>query len=193
MVPGQLDSLETIVSSPEGVMQRSMADLTARGLPRTLSIVYQDNGALGPFDVSVSGRLGGSVVVSRQAAFTFVEGERRVLVMHLAAACRTTSCSGAETCTENGCRSVDVPESELLEWTGEPPTLSGGGTPDAGPPDGGCTPSAETCNDADDDCDGMVDEDFDLMTDTQNCGSCGNACGGRNNMCCGGSCERMCP
>ncbi len=36
---------------------------------------------------------------------------------------------------------------------------------------------AETCNGRDDDCDGLVDEDFPPMSDSRNCGRCGNACG----------------
>jgi len=34
----------------------------------------------------------------------------------------------------------------------------------------------EQCDSIDNDCDGLVDETFDLMSDVQNCGSCGNAC-----------------
>ncbi len=34
----------------------------------------------------------------------------------------------------------------------------------------------ETCNNADDDCDGVPDNGFDLVNDTQNCGECGNQC-----------------
>jgi hypothetical protein len=34
----------------------------------------------------------------------------------------------------------------------------------------GCFP--EVCNGLDDDCDGEVDEDFDLMSDVMNCGAC---------------------
>ncbi|MDH5493039.1 MAG: MopE-related protein, partial [Myxococcales bacterium] len=41
---------------------------------------------------------------------------------------------------------------------------------------GGTGPVPESCNTLDDDCDGSVDEGFDLLTDVQNCGSCGNAC-----------------
>jgi hypothetical protein len=44
-----------------------------------------------------------------------------------------------------------------------------------------CTPNAasegvEVCNGRDDDCDGQVDEDFDLQGDVANCGQCGNVC-----------------
>lgn len=37
-------------------------------------------------------------------------------------------------------------------------------------------PGAEVCNGIDDDCDGTVDEDFDLQTDEQNCGVCNGIC-----------------
>ncbi len=37
-------------------------------------------------------------------------------------------------------------------------------------------PGAELCNGKDDDCDGAVDEDFDLTSDDQHCGECGKAC-----------------
>jgi cysteine-rich repeat protein len=36
--------------------------------------------------------------------------------------------------------------------------------------------AAEACNGFDDDCDGMVDEDFDLSSDPLHCGACGAAC-----------------
>ncbi len=37
-------------------------------------------------------------------------------------------------------------------------------------------PQPEVCNGLDDDCDGVVDNGFDLTTDPNNCGSCGNVC-----------------
>lgn len=36
--------------------------------------------------------------------------------------------------------------------------------------------SAELCNSLDDDCNGQTDDEFDLQTDVNNCGSCGNVC-----------------
>jgi hypothetical protein len=44
---------------------------------------------------------------------------------------------------------------------------------------GAVLPTAETCNTVDDDCDGTVDNGFDLNNDPANCGACGNDCGTR--------------
>jgi hypothetical protein len=37
-------------------------------------------------------------------------------------------------------------------------------------------PQTETCNGLDDDCDGDVDNGFDLLNDVNNCGTCGHVC-----------------
>ncbi|MET0385532.1 MAG: hypothetical protein ABW321_06220 [Polyangiales bacterium] len=49
-------------------------------------------------------------------------------------------------------------------------------------------PLEETCNQADDDCDGETDEDFDLQADTAHCGACDTACS-ETQACCGGACQ----
>ena len=41
---------------------------------------------------------------------------------------------------------------------------------------GAVTPQMEVCDGKDNDCDGLVDEDFDLQTDPRHCGSCDHIC-----------------
>ncbi len=56
-----------------------------------------------------------------------------------------------------------------------------------------CVP--EFCNLADDDCDGLTDEDFDVDFDALNCGACGNACARRPHAsaaCLLGECDVAC-
>ena len=47
---------------------------------------------------------------------------------------------------------------------------------------------AETCDEVDNDCDGQVDEAFNLSTDEQNCGACGVMCVFSTNLCLAGQC-----
>lgn len=49
--------------------------------------------------------------------------------------------------------------------------------------------SADLCNGFDDDCDGKTDEDYDLLSDEANCGTCGNACAA-DQWCAQGRCSK---
>ncbi|MCA9542774.1 MAG: putative metal-binding motif-containing protein, partial [Myxococcales bacterium] len=66
-----------------------------------------------------------------------------------------------------------------------------------GRPDNGCEyacvpedPPSESCDGQDDDCDGRVDEGFDLASDPEHCGRCGTFCGRPNAtwLCVQGAC-----
>jgi hypothetical protein len=68
-----------------------------------------------------------------------------------------------------------------------------GPRPEAAPPvEGGtCVPMPEVCNEADDDCDGVIDDGFELLTDPTNCGRCGVVCSFANTtpQCAAGKCR----
>ncbi|MET0404352.1 MAG: MopE-related protein [Cystobacter sp.] len=53
--------------------------------------------------------------------------------------------------------------------------------------EGEVRPTAELCNGADDNCDGVADEGFDLQQDNNNCGACGKVCAA-NQPCTAGKC-----
>ncbi len=56
---------------------------------------------------------------------------------------------------------------------------------------GGVSPQPEGCGGSDDDCDGAIDEDFDLMSDESNCGACGFVCSlpSATSVCTNGQCK----
>ncbi len=51
-------------------------------------------------------------------------------------------------------------------------------------------PMPEICNFIDDDCNGIVDDNFDVLTDINNCGACGNICPLPGPECIDGACFR---
>ncbi|MBO6938703.1 MAG: hypothetical protein JJ863_27290 [Deltaproteobacteria bacterium] len=153
------------------------------GRPATLGLVHR-GGSLGPIVVRAHGLDGGTVVgPERSARVSFVEGEVWVLRLDLLDICRGSSCTGEQTCTGgSSCSSID--DATLEPWTGQVSDVDGSVPTDADVPpemDGGtdagdCLETTETCNGLDDDCDGTVDEETDLIMDTRNCGACGVTC-----------------
>ena len=131
-------------------------------LPVTLALLHQ-GGPLGPLDVEATGRLAETVVVSRRVRVSFQPRRTLMLRLDLLRACVGVVCDEGQTCADGRCRPIEVDPEDLEPWTGEVVPISPS-----------CT--VETCNGEDDDCDGLVDEGFDLQRDPLHCGSCGNAC-----------------
>jgi hypothetical protein len=173
LVPDRLDEIAIAAEGPDGRTQRASARLGPGELPlpRTLGMVHED-GPLGPYTVTVTGRRAEAEVVRRTGTLTFQAGRTLVWRVTLLEACVGVSCEAGQTCAAGGCRSAEVLPGELDEWDGTPPPQ------DAGAYDA-CVPD-ERCNGVDDDCDGATDEDFDTQTDPEHCGACGNACAAAN-------------
>lgn len=210
-VPSELDAVEIEASSPKGTKRRAKSSLQKTAdLPGTVGLLHP-GGALGTFHVVVRGKLGDALVLTREADFSFVQGQTLTLSMNLLRSCVDVTCPADETCGEQGCISQKVPKAELSPWNGGGRALpdasmmmaeagmqplpdggmllkDGGKLPVDGPDgslspgkddaqvDPSCVPASETCNELDDDCDGKIDEDFNLQNDADNCGKCGTVC-----------------
>jgi len=165
-VPDELDSVRVEVTGAENMVAiGTFTGDDARRLPRTVAVLYR-GGSLGPLRVRVVGSADGADVVSRLAITSFVEGETLMLPMFLAARCRPVSCDADHTCAAGRCISATVNPAGLDEWSGGAARLDGGACPD----------DTEYCDGADNDCDGEIDEDFDLASDLENCGVCELSC-----------------
>ena len=163
-VPSELDSVRVTTES----MSAAGALTNVSPLPRTVGIVHRGGESYGPLVITVVGTQGGTEVVRAQVTTSFIRGQTLVLPVHLSRRC----IAAPSECVR------EVDPATLSPWNGMVPGTDGGLGMDggAGSDGGSCTPSAERCNDADDDCDGAVDEDFDLSSDPQNCGACMMAC-----------------
>ncbi len=91
-------------------------------------------------------------------------------------------------------RGPDADLADAGRAPGDAALLDGG--PDAASPEAGardaCMPQAEQCNGRDDDCDGVIDDGFDLQNDSDHCGSCDVRCPSIARRCCAGSCRSAC-
>jgi len=186
-VPSEIDEVRVDVSGVVGGPRQSSGSLTGAGaspLPRTVGLVHE-GGPLGPVEVRATALRAGTEVLSREARVSFIQGRTVVLRLELLRSCIGVSCPAEQTCAASACRSVVVPPSELPEW----PLGQDGGRSDA------CPSVPERCNGTDDDCDGLIDEDFDTSTDPVNCGMCFNPCPVLINStatCVAGICGRAC-
>ncbi|NOY92171.1 MAG: hypothetical protein GXP55_13315, partial [Deltaproteobacteria bacterium] len=199
-VPEELDAVSLEVTAPDGVVQSAHAALgVGEDLPRTLVLLH-GGGALGPVRVYARGLRAGVSVVERRASVAFVPGQTLMLRIELLRECVGRVCAAGRTCAAGGCRPEAVDPSELRPWSGTPGPLpnTDAGAPDADVADASpdvCSPSPEICNDLDDDCDGEVDEGFDLGAEPANCGACGVVCADAlhaTGSCARGACELRC-
>lgn len=126
-------------------------------LPLGLGVVH-GGGPLGPVRVAVVATLAEREVLRRTAVFHFVRGERRLLRLSLDSACLTKGCELDQTCADGECRDEQVSPAELEAFTGSLGPAADASPDDASVPDA-CSARAESCNGADDDCDGRVDEE----------------------------------
>lgn len=111
----QIDQIVAVVTTAGGTRKSAVARLGPGELPlpRTLGILYEGGGRATNYRVEVSAEriINGSpvAIVSRDARFSFVEGERRQLQMDLLQSCINVLCGSPElSCTEIGCTDIDV-------------------------------------------------------------------------------------
>jgi hypothetical protein len=160
-VPRELDEVSITITGPAGepVEARQALDRD-HPLPLTLGVTPAGD-ALGPIDIVAEGRVDGAVVITRTARTTLLSGRSLMLYLFLSTDCAGVTCEDdGETCTENGCASIEIDAEELPPWTGTIPSRDAGvdasDVYDAGPRDGGgsdggpqpivCTMSSE-CDD----------------------------------------------
>jgi hypothetical protein len=86
---------------------------------------------------------------------------------------------GTITSLDAGQRDVDEAPLDMSRQDGSTDAVSSADiavTQDEGPRPDQCAPTIEVCDQLDQDCDGNIDEDFDLTTDDTHCGECGLRC-----------------
>lgn len=159
-VPSELDAVRVTTQS----MSAGGALTNENPLPRTVGIVHRGGESYGPIVITVTGAQDGVEVVRARVTTAFVPGRTLVLPIVLERRC----IAQPDACV------YEVDPYTLDPWNGSVPRIDASAP---GPTDGGtCTPTAEQCNGEDDDCDGTIDEGFDLLSDPENCGACNMVC-----------------
>jgi hypothetical protein len=200
-VPDHVSGIEIDVIMPSSRIETRSTALTSRAvLPVTLGVLYRE-GPLGPVQIEARAVHGGVVVVRRRASLALREHRSLLAWMVLSGACEGVDCPN-ETCDEGACRAIELRPEEIADYGGAVPMLDASFAHDGGPSDAGtydagaCTGGgAEVCNRLDDDCDGRIDESFDLANDPENCGACARSCFGPSVVgatCGGGTCVVQC-
>jgi len=183
-VPDELDQLRIEVTSPEGEMRGSIADLGPgqAPLPRTLGLVHE-HGPLGPFTIRAVGLLDMGIVVEQRAVTSFLRGKRLLLEMELLEVCDGVPCGGEATCIAGACGSAAIDPGTLPPWDGPLVRSDGGQRRDAGGADAGVMCGAGTA-----DCDGRPDNGCETdITTRDHCGDCTTVCRG-SDRCTDGMC-----
>lgn len=140
VVDSDIREVDSVQVRVEGMGETKVAtanDLAKRPLPRTVAIVHR-GGQLGPIDVTADAYAGKEKLVSRHARFSFVRGSNMTFTIELEQSCASVLCTSRnETCIAGACKSSEVDESELSEWSGKPSRRDAGASGgDAGDDDG---------------------------------------------------------
>jgi len=173
-VPDALDSVELVITSPDGSVENVLAPLDTIPIPVSLGLVHR-GGALGVIGIEAIGRSGDVTRVRAAMLTSFVTGERREVRLDLRRRCEGELCTATTTCSEGICSSAEVPGIELPLFGGEVMRSDAGGgdasildSPGTDAPCTGTPGTAEICDGLDQNCNGLVDEG-DVCTCSSTC------------------------
>ncbi|HKU42147.1 MAG TPA: hypothetical protein VJR89_28505 [Polyangiales bacterium] len=140
-VPAALDRVTIDVNGLQKAVMSS-ADLSKRGLPRSLGL-FHESGPLGPIRVRARGFSGSAQVVERLAIVSFEQDKTLELRLPLSAACAAAeaACTGDTTCEAGSCTSAK--QKSLPEFKG---TVKGFDI-DASLPDAGADAASDAASD----------------------------------------------